>query len=96
MGKRHRATIVAERAPKRERRWTTHQERRAVRAALITADDPEDIVAPRTVHHGPRSAEAAPAPRRQRMRHWKLKAWKRRSTMRRERAIAMAQLAEET
>lgn len=94
MGKRHRATIVAERAPKRERRWTTHRERRAVRAALVTADDPEEIVAPRTVHHGPRSAEAAPGPRR-RTRHWKVKAWKRRTTMRRRRAIAMAQLAEE-
>jgi len=96
VGKRHHASTVAERAPKRERRWRTHQERRAVRAALVTADDPEEIVAPRTVHHGPRSPEAGASPRRRRLRHWKMKSWKRRSTLRRERALALARLAEET
>ena len=95
MSQRHRSPSVVQRPPKRERRWKTHQERRAVRAALVTAGDPEEIVAPRTIHHGPRSAEATASPRRRRIRHWKLKDWKRRTTRRRERALATVRLTEE-
>jgi hypothetical protein len=38
-------------------------------------------------HHGPRTHQG---PEHHRPRHWKLKVWKRRSTMRRQRAEALA------
>lgn len=93
MSRRHRTTASTERVPKRDRRWSTHQERQAVRGALRSAVDPEDLMTPKPVaHHGPRNHQS-PAPHRP--RHWKLKVWKRRSTMRRQRAEAMARSAEE-
>lgn len=95
MSKRHRASATVERAPKRDRRWRTHQERQAVRASLTAAPDPEEVLDPQVVHHGPRSTEAAAPPRRRRRRHWKLKDWKRRTAQRRERALAHLRLSEE-
>ena len=87
MSRRHRTNESTERTPKRDRRWSTHQERQSVRGVLRSGVDPEDLMTPKPVaHHGPRKHEAT---ERRRPRHWKLKAWKRRSTLRRQRAAAM-------
>jgi hypothetical protein len=92
MSQRHRKPEDLERAPKRERRWSTHRERRAVRTSLMAAPDPEEILTPDLNHHGPhRGAETGP--KRRQLRHWKVKAWKRRSAQRRARALALQALA---
>ena len=87
MSKRHARPSRLERAPKRERRLSTHRERQAVRASLGSVADPAEVILPEVVHHGPRSAEEELKPRRR--RHWKLKDWKRRTARRRERALAL-------
>lgn len=59
-----------------------------MRGVLRSGVDPEDLMTPKPVgHHGPRTRQE---PERHRPRHWKLKVWKRRSTMRRQRAQALA------
>lgn len=65
-----------------------------MRASLSSIPDPDDLVEPRVVHHGPRSVQEQ-APRRRRRRHWKVKDWKRRTAQRRERALAMRRMAQE-
>ncbi|HEV2370163.1 MAG TPA: hypothetical protein VGR90_09825 [Acidimicrobiales bacterium] len=51
-------------------------------------------MAPETVHHGPRSPDRV-APRRRRLRHWKLKDWKRRTNRRRRRVAEVERLSQE-
>ena len=59
-----------------------------MRGVLRSGVDPEDLMTPKPVgHHGPRTAGTA---ERRRPRHWKLKIWKRRTTLRRQRAEAMS------
>ena len=64
-----------------------------MRGALRSGVDPEDLMTPKPVaHHGPRTRQGSEP---HRPRHWKLKIWKRRSTMRRQRAEALARANEE-
>jgi hypothetical protein len=66
-----------------------------VREALVSAGDPEEIVVPRILHHGPRSAGHGATPRRRHLRHWKMKDWRRRTTRRRRRALELVHPSEE-
>ena len=92
MSRRHRTTVSTERVPKRDRRWSTHQERQALRGALRSGVDPEDLMTPKPVaHHGPRNHQGSEPSR---PRHWKLKVWKRRTTMRRQRAAALTRTSD--
>jgi hypothetical protein len=91
LSRRHQTSISVERIPKRERRWSTHQERQAVRGVLKSGVDPEDLLTPKVVHHGPRTHDAKPPRPR---RHWKLKVWKRRTALRHQRAEALERMAD--
>ena len=95
MSQRHRTGEMAP-VPRAEVRAHAHHERqrvherlRLVEHELRAGTDPDDVTDParewRVVHHHDPSV-AADQSLRPRRRHWKLKAWKRRSARRRARA----------
>ena len=91
MSKRHRSPADTVRVHKRERRWSTHRERQAVRASLDSVADPDELMVPVLTHDRP-PVSTTTGPRK-RPRHWKLKEWKRRTNRRRARTRAMQELA---
>jgi hypothetical protein len=105
MSKRHRSDEMAPppkadvRAHARAERHRVHSELNSMADVVSSGVEPDDVVEP-----GPefkpdhrRDADRALRKRgRARLRHWKVKAWKRRSTTRKQRAVAVRRLAEET
>jgi len=103
MSQRHRTAEVPL-PPKQELRAHAHSERRRINVALsdvanqVSAGlDPADVHEPgaawKPVHH--HDAEVARGKsKRGRKRHWKLKMWKRRTTLRRAKAEAFRLVGE--
>jgi hypothetical protein len=104
MSQRHRAAEVPS-PPKEELRARAHSERRRIHAELsnvanqVSAGlDPADVHEPGAAwkpvhHHDPDVAKDKAKGGRK--RHWKLKMWKRRSKMRRDKAAEASRLAGE-
>ncbi len=100
MSQRHRTAEVTL-PPKEELRAQAHSERHRIHVELSSVAnqvsaglDPADVHEPGaawkpTHHHDPDVAREKVAKRGRRMRHWKMKMWKRRSAMRQARAEAM-------
>lgn len=85
MGRRHHAQADTVRLTKYDRRLVHHKERQGVRAALAR-EEPDAVVDPVLPHVATHARPEIP-PRRPRARHWKLPFWKRRTAVRRERAL---------
>jgi hypothetical protein len=105
MSQRHRDADLPVSA-KEEQRARAHSERHRIHvelsnvAAQISAGvDPADVHEPGTAwkpehHRDPDVAKSKLANHARRRRHWKLKMWKRRTTMRQQRAAALRLAAE--
>ena len=102
MSQRHRADSAGL-PPKEELRAHARSERHRVNSELHTLSSSvghgielDDAEAPpigwKPVHHRDGQRARTKAAKAKRPRHWKLKAWKRRSTLRRQRAIEARQL----
>jgi hypothetical protein len=105
MSQRNRATSTAT-PPKEELRAHARSERHRVNSELHTLsssvghglelDDAEEPpIGWKPVHHRDGQRARTKAAKAKRPRHWKLKAWKRRSTLRRQKAVQSRVLAEE-
>jgi hypothetical protein len=101
MSKRHRDR-EAILPPKVELRAHAHNERHRVHSELHEVTnlvshgvEPDDVIEPgpnwKPVHHHDAKVGKEHA-RRQRLRHWKTKDWKRRSALRKQRAIELDEL----
>jgi hypothetical protein len=99
MSKRHRTEQVAPpraevRAHARGERHRIHTELHAVAAQVEAGVEPDDVIDPgpnwKPEHHRDAERVAKPA---NRLRHWKVKDWKRRTLRRRARAQAFMRLA---
>ena len=102
MSQRHRSQDSA-RAPKMDLRAHAHNERhrinselQAVAAQVSAGYEPDEVHEPGPAwvpeHHRPRKISGAGRA----LRHWKVKAWKRRTTVRRAKAQAFRLAGEET
>lgn len=87
MSKRHQY-LKPRRADRATRKAEMRRDRRAAHLDLHAAADVEDLVVTEPVF------DRAPhqAPERRRLRHWKVKAWKRRNNQRRARNAQLAAL----
>ena len=106
MSQRHRSESVVLlpkeelRAHARSERHRVNNELHTLSAALGGAIEPDDAVEPgvgwKPVHH--RDADRAKAKARATgpARHWKLKSWKRRTALRRQKAVALRYATDET
>jgi hypothetical protein len=104
MGKRHRSEDLVPapkadaRAHARGERHRVHTELHGVAGLVSNGLEPDDVMEPGPAwrpesHHEPERALRRRG--RARLRHWKVKAWKRRTTIRRARAVQVRQLADE-
>lgn len=100
MSKRHRTEQVAParaevRAHARGERHRIHNELHSVAAQVEAGVEPDDVIDPgpnwKPEHH--RDVERLAKPVSRRLRHWKVKDWKRRTLRRRARAQAFTRLA---
>jgi|SRR5436190_19473314 len=105
MSQRHRADST-ELPPKEELRAHARGERHRIKGELhvlsssvgrgVERDDADEPGAAwKPVHHRDAQRARTKAAKAKRRRHWKLKAWKRRSTLRRARAVQMRVVADE-
>lgn len=89
MSRRHHDLQPA-RSARQQAKLEKRRARHKASLALQLADDPEDLV---VIDPKPeRIARDEPAPRRNRLRHWKVKAWKRRNAERHRRNEEIEQL----
>lgn len=104
MSKRHR-TEDAVPLPRAELRAHAHAERHRVRSELhVVADlvsrgtEPDDVIDPgaewKPAHHHDAERAAKKSSGAKRLRHWKMKDWKRRTVVRRQRNEAYRRLAD--
>lgn len=105
MSQRHRVDEVYL-PPRQERRAHAHGERRRINVRLLeiaelvsAGHDPVDVHEPGIAwkpqhHRDPARAERRAVKVQRKQRHWKTKMWKRRSTVRRERAAAFRLVAD--
>jgi len=102
MSQRHRSSEAAPPPPKADLRAHAHNERHRIHSELQSVatqvsagSEPEDVHEPGRawvpLHR--RDADRVRAPGGKQPRHWKLKMWKRRTTVRRERAEAFRVVA---
>jgi hypothetical protein len=95
-----------EKVSKEARRMEHRRERHAARS-MLAVTDPDEVLtpAPALAHTAmvgraekpapaPQTVATEPAPARKRMRHWKTRFWKRRTNLRRQRALAERTLVE--
>jgi hypothetical protein len=106
MSTRHRSAEVLE-APRVEIRAHARGERHRINSELhivtnqiVGGVEPDDADDPGAAwkpvhHHDPQRAIAKVTKSRRRMRHWKVKEWKRRTAARREKASAFKLLGQE-
>lgn len=89
MSKRHH-DITPARSARKDRKLEGRRTRHEVTQTLHTLDDPEAalVVDPKADHVAHRDVRPAPG----RLRHWKIKDWKRRTTQRRARNAEIEQL----
>jgi hypothetical protein len=91
MSRRHH-DLQPPRSARQQAKLENRRARHKATLALQLADDPEDLV---VLDHKPeRTPRDDPPPRRKRsrLRHWKVKAWKRRTAERHRRNEAVQQL----
>lgn len=105
MSQRHRADTAAL-PPKEELRAHARSERHRINSELHSlstavgrAIEPDDADEPgvgwKPVHHRDAERARAKAVKAKRPRHWKVKAWKRRTTLRRAKAARLRLVADE-
>lgn len=87
------AARMEQRAHAKAERHRVNTELHSVATAVLGGVEPDDMVEPgpawRPVHHrSSEKAKAKLASSKRRRRHWKVKAWKRRTELRRDRARA--------
>jgi hypothetical protein len=106
MSQRHRSEAAGT-PPKEELRAHARSERHRINSELHALStsvgrgvEPEDVDEPgvgwKPVHHRDADRARAKVVKSRRPRHWKLKSWKRRTTLRRQKAARLRLAAEET